>query len=126
MKPVRRLRELFVEVPCTEGSTKAPWRVHEASSKGPWRNFGGFLHDNACNRVGSILFCFVDPKLLALRNPLQCHKVFFLSLHPLFPHERFDTPPPLWVDAHRLSMRSDFSLNSTSSRYRYIRKVLFS
>ena len=37
MKPVRRLREPFVEVLCTEGSTKkAPWRVHEASSKGPW------------------------------------------------------------------------------------------
>ena len=48
MKPVRRLREPFVEVPCTEGSTKAPWRVHEASSRGPWRNFVGFLHDDAC------------------------------------------------------------------------------
>ena len=61
---VRRLREPFVEVPCTEGSTKAPWRVHEASSKGPWRNFVGFhLNDDPCNRVGSIL-CFVGPKLL--------------------------------------------------------------
>ena len=70
MEPARRFREPFVEVPCTEGSTKTPWRVHEASSKGPWRNFVGFLHDDACNRVGSIL-CFVDPELLAaLRNPL--------------------------------------------------------
>ena len=31
----------FVEVPRTEGSTKAPWRVYEASSKGPWRNLVG-------------------------------------------------------------------------------------
>ena len=70
MKPVRRLREPFVEVPCTEGSTKAPWRVHKASSKGPWRNFVGLFNDDACNRVGSIL-CFVCPELLAaLRNPV--------------------------------------------------------
>ena len=34
MKPVRRLREPFVEVPCsTGGSTKVPWRVHEASPR---------------------------------------------------------------------------------------------
>ena len=55
MKPVRRLREPFVEIRCTEGSTKAAWRVQEASSKGPWRNFVGFLNDDACNRVGSML-----------------------------------------------------------------------
>ena len=79
MKPVRRLREPFVEVLCTEGSTKkAPWRVHEASSKGPWRNFVGLRHDDACNRVGSIL-CFVSPKLLtALRNPFKCHEIFLV------------------------------------------------
>ena len=70
MKPVRRLRKPFVEVPCTEGSTRAPWRVHEASSKGPWRNFVGFHHEDPCNRVGSVLYCFVDPELLALGNPL--------------------------------------------------------
>ena len=60
----------FVEVPRNEGPTKAPWRLYEASSKGPWRNFVGLLHDDAWNRVGSILYCLVDPELLALRNPL--------------------------------------------------------
>ena len=70
MKPVRRLREPFVEVPSTEGSTKAPWRVHEASSKGPWRNFVGFLHDDARNRVASILYCFGGPQVLASGNRL--------------------------------------------------------
>ena len=100
VETVRRLREPFVEVPCTtEGSTKTPWRVHEASSKGPWRNFVGFLHDDACNRVESIL-CFVGPELLAvLRNPFQCHEIF-LSLYPLFPRKRFDIPLPFWVRAH--------------------------
>ena len=62
MKSARRLREPFVEVPCTEGSTKAPWRVHEAFLKGPLRNFVGFLHNDACNRVGSIL-CLFNPEL---------------------------------------------------------------
>ena len=55
VEPVSRLCESFVEVPCTEGSTKTPWRVHEASSKGSWRNFVGLLNDDACNRVGSML-----------------------------------------------------------------------
>ena len=64
MTSVRRLREPFVEVPCTAGSTKAPWRVHEASSKGPWRNFVGFLNDDPCNRVGGSILCFVGPELL--------------------------------------------------------------
>ena len=108
MKPVRRLREPFVEVLCTEGSTKkAPWRVDEASSKGPWRNFVGLLHDDACNRVGSIL-CFVSPKLLtALRNPFKGHEMF-LSLHPLFPPKRFDPPPPLLGGCSSSSLLSGF------------------
>ena len=62
----------------------------------------GFLHDDACNRVGSILYCFVDPELLALGNPLQCHEMF-LSLHALFPPERFDIPPPVSGDSCRAS-----------------------
>ena len=66
---LRRLRDTCKAPPrtlrggCTEGLTKAPWRVHEASSKGPGRNFVGFLNDDACDRVGSIL-CFVGPELL--------------------------------------------------------------
>ena len=63
-EPPRRLHELFAEVyepfaevAYTEGSTKTPWRVHEASSKGPWMNCM-FLFDDACNRVWSILYCF--------------------------------------------------------------------
>ena len=63
MKPVRRLREPSVEVPWTEGSTKAPWRVHEASTKGPWRNFVGFLHDY-----------HRDPMLLPSGSPFKCHE----------------------------------------------------
>ena len=90
MKPVRRLREPLVEVVCTEGSTKkAPWRVHKASSKGPGRNFVGLLHDDACNRVGSIL-CFVSPKLLAaLRNPFSFCRCIHCS------HQNVLTPPLL-------------------------------
>ena len=38
-----------------------------AGSKGPCRNFVGFLHDDACYRVGLILYCFVDPQLLRVR-----------------------------------------------------------
>ena len=49
VKPARRLRESFVEVSFTEGSTKAPWRVHEASSKGTWRNFARSLYDDTVN-----------------------------------------------------------------------------
>ena len=70
MEPIRRLRKPSVEVPCTEGSTKAPCRVHEASLKGPWRKIVGFPHYDACNRVGSILYCIVGLELLALGNSL--------------------------------------------------------
>ena len=125
MKPVRRLREPFVEVLCTEGSTKkAPWSVHEASSKDPWRNFVGLLHDDACNRVGSIL-CFVSPKLLtALRNPFKCHEMF-LSLHPLFPPKRFDPPPPFgWMLIVIFIGFRCVQMFSLKSRCGYISKVL--
>ena len=115
MKPVGRLGEPFVEVPCSEGSTKVPWRVHEKFSKGPWKNFVGFLHDAACNRVGSILYCFLGPELLSLRNPLQSHEIFL----PL-PPKWFDISPPFWVDAHRVSMRSYFSVKSRHG-YKYIK-----
>ena len=47
----------FAEVAHTEGSTKTPWRVHEASSKGSWMNCM-FLLDHDCNRVWPILYCF--------------------------------------------------------------------
>ena len=53
----RRHHEPFAEVAKTEGSTKTPWRVHEASSKGPWMNCM-LLLDHDCNRVWSILYCF--------------------------------------------------------------------
>ena len=63
-EPPRRLHELFAEVyepfaeiAYTEGSTKTPWRVHEASSKGPWMNCM-FLLDDARNRVWSTSYCF--------------------------------------------------------------------
>ena len=59
-KPTNRLREPFVEAPCTEASTKTPWSVHKASSKGSRRNFVGFQHDYACNSVGLVLYCFID------------------------------------------------------------------
>ena len=65
MKRVRRLREAFVEVPCAKGSTKAPWRVHEASSRGPWKNFVGFLRDDACSCVNSVM-SFLDVMYLAV------------------------------------------------------------
>ena len=60
-KPPRRLHEPFAEVAYTEGSKKTPWRVHEASSKGPWMNSRVFLLDDACHRVWSILYCFFYP-----------------------------------------------------------------
>ena len=34
-EPFAEVYEPFAEVAHTEGSTKTPWRVHEASSKGP-------------------------------------------------------------------------------------------
>ena len=37
-EPFAEVYEPFAEVAHTEGSTKTPWRVHEASSKGPWMN----------------------------------------------------------------------------------------
>ena len=69
MGPVRCRCKPFVEVSCTEGSAKAPWRVHEASSAGPGRNLVGFLHDGVCIRFGPILYCFLDPMLLTPGNP---------------------------------------------------------
>ena len=57
-EPPRRHHEPFAEVAHTEGSTKTPWRVHEASSKGPWMMNCMFLLDHDCNRVWSILYCF--------------------------------------------------------------------
>ena len=56
-EPFAEVYEPFAEVAHTEGSTKTPWRVHEASSKGPWMNCM-FLLDHDCNRVWSILYCF--------------------------------------------------------------------
>ena len=56
-EPPRRHHEPFAEVAHTEGSTKTPWRVHEASAKGPWMNCM-FLLDHDCNRVSSISYCF--------------------------------------------------------------------
>ena len=52
MKTARRLREPFVEALCSEGSTKAPWSVHEDSSNESRRNFVVFQNDDACNSVG--------------------------------------------------------------------------
>ena len=64
-KASRSLHEPFAEsyepfaIAYTEGSTKTPWRVHEASSKGPWMNCMFLLLDDACNRVWSLLlYCF--------------------------------------------------------------------
>ena len=76
-KPPRRLHEPFAEiyepfaeVAYTEGSTKTPWRVHEASSKGPWMNSRVFLLDDVCNRVWSLVYCFfLPPVLLTSANP---------------------------------------------------------
>ena len=56
-EPFAEVYEPFAEVAHTEGSTKTPWRVHEASSKGPLMNCM-FLLDHDCNRVWSILYCF--------------------------------------------------------------------
>ena len=56
-EPFAEVYEPFAEVAHTKGSTKTPWRVHEASSKGPWMNCM-FLLDHDCNRVWSILYCF--------------------------------------------------------------------
>ena len=56
-EPFAEVYEPFAEVAHTEGSTKTPWRVHEASSKGPWMNCM-LLLDHDCNRVWSILYCF--------------------------------------------------------------------
>ena len=56
-EPFAEVYEPFAEVAHTEGSTKTPWRVHEASSKGPWMNCM-FLLDHDCNRGWSILYCF--------------------------------------------------------------------
>ena len=56
-EPFAEVYEPFAEVAHTEGSTTTPWRVHEASSKGPWMNCM-FLLDHDCNRVWSILYCF--------------------------------------------------------------------
>ena len=52
-EPFAEVYEPFAEVAHTEGSTKTPWRVREASSKGPWMNCM-FLLDHDCNRVWSI------------------------------------------------------------------------
>ena len=57
-EPFAEVYEPFAEVAHTEGSTKTPWMVHEASSKGPWMNCM-FLLDHDCDhRVWSILYCF--------------------------------------------------------------------
>ena len=56
-EPFAEVYEPFAEVAHTEGSTQTPWRVHEASSKGPWMNCM-FLLDHDCNRVWSKLYCF--------------------------------------------------------------------
>ena len=56
-EPFAEVYEPFAEVAHTEGPTKTPWRVHEASSKGPWMNCM-FLLDHDCSRVWSILYCF--------------------------------------------------------------------
>ena len=56
-EPFAEVYEPFAEVAHTEGSTKTPWRVHEASSKSTWMNCI-FLLDHDCNRVWSILYCF--------------------------------------------------------------------
>ena len=56
-EPFAEVYEPFAEVAHTEGSTKTPWRVHEASSKSTWMNCM-FLLDHDCNRVWSILYCF--------------------------------------------------------------------
>ena len=55
LEPFAEDYEPFAEVAHTEDSTKTPWRVHGASSKGPWMNYM-FLHDHDCNRVRSILY----------------------------------------------------------------------
>ena len=60
-EPPRRLHEPFAEVAYTEGSTKTPWRVREASSKGPWMNCM-FLLDDDCDHVWSILYCFENSR----------------------------------------------------------------
>ena len=57
-EPFAEVYEPFAEVAHTEGSTKTPWRVHEASSKGPWMNCMFLLDHDDCNRVWSILYCF--------------------------------------------------------------------
>ena len=56
-KSFAEVYESFAKVAHTEGSTKTPWRVHKASSKGPWMNCM-FVLDHDCNRVWSILYCF--------------------------------------------------------------------
>ena len=58
LEPFAEVYEPFAEVAHTEDSTKTPWRVHGASSKGPWMNYCMFLLDHDCNRVWSILYCF--------------------------------------------------------------------
>ena len=60
-EPFAEVYEPFAEVAHTEGSTKTPWRVHEASSKSTWMNCM-FLLDHDCNRVWSILYCFKNSR----------------------------------------------------------------
>ena len=65
-EPLAEFYEPFAEIAYTEGSTKTPWRIHEASSKGPWMNCMFLLNDAcSCNRVWSILlYCFFSPPRL--------------------------------------------------------------
>ena len=69
-EPFAEVYEPFAEVAYTEGSTKTPWRVHAASSKGPWMNSRVFLLDDACNRVWSILYCFFTPYATNIGEPI--------------------------------------------------------
>ena len=61
LEPFAADYEPFAEVAHTEDSTKTPWRVHGASSKGPWMNCM-FLHDHDSNRVW--LYYTVDSSFL--------------------------------------------------------------
>ena len=58
-EPFAEVYEPFAEVAHTVGSTKTPWRVHEASSKGPWMNCM-FLLDHDCNRVLVNIVLFLE------------------------------------------------------------------
>ena len=68
-EPFAEVYEPFAGVAHIEGSTKTPWRVHEASSKGPWMNCM-FLLDDACSRVWSILYCFFAPYATHIGEPI--------------------------------------------------------